>query len=80
MESDRLKYPKVERLEANQKLKYTHEALERKLQSIVEEEQNKQPTNITEKITKHNTNEIDNITSLTGFRQVSPKDFLDYFK
>lgn len=80
MESDRLKYPKVERLEANQKLKYTHEALERKLQSIVEEKQNKQPTNITEKITKHNTNEIDNITSLTGFRQASPKDFLDYFK
>lgn len=80
MESDRLKYPKIEKLEANQKLKYTHEALERKLKSIVEEEQNRQPTDITEENTINNTNEIDSITSLTGFRQASPKDFLDYFK
>lgn len=80
MESNRLKYPKIERLEANLKLKYTHEALERKLKSIVEEEQNKQLTNITEEKPKYNTDEINSITSLTGFRQASPKDFLDYFK
>lgn len=79
MESNRLKYPKVERLEANLKLKYTHEALERKLKSIVEEEQNRQPTDITEENTKYNTNEIDSITSLTGFRQASPKDFIDKY-